>query len=416
MRQKLENLIDRSNALLILLGVYVFLTTFSNTAWYTFSEGMIFYNILKGIRYIIYLLFVILISYKMIKHKYSKESILYLCLIGVLSLIGFKTGNDKSLFFTILFWAAMFGLNSSKVFTCSLCVQGGLLIVTILCAFLGLADNSLLDVERARYSLGFNWANLSPILYLFVVMLYIYKRKDKITIIECIVLEIINVFLYKFTNTKMALIVLTAIIAVILIYKIFSGFKIVLKKVLILCKKLVIVLPAICAFVACWLPIYNVDTWIWQKMNSLLSGRLWQCRNAIFKYGITLFGKEIDVQVYSVINKGQSDQTFFIDSGYLHFAVKYGIIVLILLVGLYSICIWKAYKKEDYFMVCIFIVIAIFCIEDLYFVSAFNIFTIYAFCDDDVFSDIKLLKKLSKPLYVIRNNIDKRKRKHECNG
>lgn len=67
-------------------------------------------------------------------------------------------------------------------------------------------------------------------------------------------------------------------------------------------------------------------------------------------------------------------------------------------------------------MVCIFIVIAIFCIEDLYFVSAFNIFTIYAFCDDDVFSDIKLLKKLSKPLYVIRNNIDKRKRKHECNG
>lgn len=81
-------------------------------------------------------------------------------------------------------------------------------------------------------------------------------------------------------------------------------------------------------------------------MNSLLSGRLWQCRNAIFKYGITLFGKEIDVQVYSIINKGQSDQTFFIDSGYLHFAVKYGIIVLILLVGLYSICIWKAYKKK----------------------------------------------------------------------
>lgn len=265
MREKLENLIDRSNALLILSGIYVFLTTFSNTAWYTLSEGMIFYNMLKGIRYIIYLLFVILIFYKMIKHKYSKESILYLCLIGVLSLIGFKTGNDKSLFFTVLFWAAMFGLNSSKVFTCSLCVQGGLLIVTILSAFLGLADNSLLDVERARYSLGFNWANLSPILYLFVVMLYIYKRKDKITIIECIVLEIINVFLYKFTNTKMALIVLTAIIAVMLIYKIFSGFKSVLKKVLILCKKLVIILPAICAFVACWLPIYNVDTWIWQK-------------------------------------------------------------------------------------------------------------------------------------------------------
>lgn len=411
MREKLGNLIDRSNAILILLGVYVFLTTFSNTAWYSLSEGMIFYKIIKIIRYIIYLMFVMLIFYKMIKNKYSKESILYLFLLGVLSIIGFKTGNDKSLFFTILFWAAMFGLNSNKVFTCSLFVQGGLLIVTILCAFLGLADNSLLDVERARYSLGFNWANLSPILYLFVALQYIYKRKDKITIIECLVLEIINVFLYKFTNTKMSFFVLTAIIAVMFIYKLFSRFKGVLKKVLISCKNLVIILPAICAFVACWLPVYNVDTWFWQKLNSLLSGRLWQCRNAIFKYGITLFGKEIDVKVYSVVNKGQSDQSFFIDSGYLHFAVKYGIIVLILLVALYSICIWKAYKKEDYFMVCIFIVVSIFCIEDLYFVSAFNIFTIYAFCDEDVFSDVSVLKKLSKPLYAISNNIDRRKKR-----
>ena len=72
MREKLGNLIDRSNALLILLGVYVFLTTFSNTAWYSLSEGMIFYKIIKMIRYIIYLMFVMLIVYKMIKNKYSK--------------------------------------------------------------------------------------------------------------------------------------------------------------------------------------------------------------------------------------------------------------------------------------------------------------------------------------------------------
>lgn len=395
----------------IIFGIYVFLTTFSKTAWYTTSEGTAFFSVLKWVRYIFYLFFVFVFLINILRKKYSKEVLVFLSLLLVFSFIGIFTGKDNSLFLTILFWAAMFGLNSSKVFTCSLCVQGGLLIVTILCAFLGVADNSLLDVERARYSLGFNWASLSPILYIFVVLLYIYIRKGRITIIECIVLEIINVFLYKFTNTKMAFIVITAIIAAMFIYKIFSGFKVFLKKVLISCKNLVIVLPAICAFVACWLPIYNVDTWFWQKLNSVLSGRLWQCRNAVFKYGITLFGKEINVQAYSVINKGQSDQTFFIDSGYLHFAVKYGIIVLILLVGLYSICIWKAYKKEDYFMVCIFVVIAIFCIEDLYFVSAFNIFTIYAFCDDDVFLDVTLLKKLSKPLYEISNNIDKRKKK-----
>ena len=416
MREKLRDVIDKGNVLLVLLGIYVFLITFCNTAWYSFSEETIFYDILKIVRYIIYILFIMLIFYKIINKKYSKECLIYLFILSVLSIIGFKTGNDKSLFITILFWSAMFGLSSERVFTCALFVQGGLLLVTIACAFFGFADNTLLDMERGRYSLGFNWPNLSPILFLFVSLLYIYLRKNKITIIECIVLEMINIFLYKFTNTKMSYFVLTTIMAVMLIYKLIPGFRNVLKKILISCKKLVIALPAVCAFLACWLPIDNVDSLYWQKLNSILSGRLTQCRNAIFKYGITLFGKEIDVEVYSVVNKGQSDQSFFIDSGYLHFAVKYGLIVLILLVALYSICIWKAYKREDYFMVCIFIVISIFCIEDLYFVSAFNIFTIYAFCDEDVFSDVSVLKKLSKPLYAISNNIDRRKREHERNG
>ncbi|MER8215040.1 hypothetical protein, partial [Acinetobacter baumannii] len=64
---------------------------------------------------------------------------------------------------------------------------------------MGLADNSILDTQRARYSLGFLWSSLSPILYLFVAMLYIYARKSKMTCIECIALEIINILLYKYT-------------------------------------------------------------------------------------------------------------------------------------------------------------------------------------------------------------------------
>ena len=106
------------------------------------------------------------------------------------------TGKDKFLFFTVLFFGAIYGISSQKLFKCSLFVQGGLLIITIICAFMGLADNSILDTQRARYSLGFLWSSLAPILYLFVCnVIYLCKEKVSMTWIECIALEIINILL-----------------------------------------------------------------------------------------------------------------------------------------------------------------------------------------------------------------------------
>ena len=82
--------------------------------------------------------------------------------------------------------------------------------------------------------------------------------------------------------------------------------------------------------------------------------------------------------------------------------MKYGIFVLVLLVALYSFSIWKAYKNKDYFMIGIFITLSIFCVNDLYLVNAFNVFTIYVFCDDDIFKEIPLMKRLSAWLKNVR--------------
>ena len=184
----------------IVFCVYVFLTTYSNTAWYTFSEGTIGYVLLKIVRYMCYGIFLVGSICKFRKQQYSKEALAYLSLLLILSFIGMFTGKDNSLFLTILFFTFLFGMNSIKMIKYSFAVQGTLLALTIICALLGLADNSILDFERMRYSLGFNWSNLAPILYLFVSLQYIYIRKSKITVLECIVMEVINIILYKFIN------------------------------------------------------------------------------------------------------------------------------------------------------------------------------------------------------------------------
>ena len=53
-------------------------------------------------------------------------------------------------------------------------------------------------------------------------------------------------------------------------------------------------------------------------------------------------------------------------------------------------------KKKDYYMIGIYIMLSVFCINDIHLISAFNIFTIYAFCDEDLFRHVSVLKKISK--------------------
>ena len=402
MGDKIKKGASRNELMVIIcLCIYIFLLTFTNTAWYTFSEGTKVYTIFKLLRYVSYLLLFIVIMADIIKHNYSRETLFYLICLLVFSFIGMFTGKDKALFFYIFLFGAAYSMSINKVVKSAFIVQAGLLLVTAVCAFAGLADNSILDYERSRYSLGFNWPNLAPILLLFVALQYIYIRKNKITVWECIIMEVINILMYKFTNTKMSFFMLSALLAVVIICQLSATMKKLLKKALISFKKLVVIIPAICAFIACWLPLYNPESTIWIKLNSVLSERLWQCRNAITRYGFTLFGRHIDFEVHNVLNGGVSDQTYFIDSGYLHIAMQSGLVIFVLLVLLYVICMYKAYANKDYYMLCIMIVISVFCINDIYFISPFNIFILYAFCDNDTFKEIPLLQKLSKPVGVV---------------
>ncbi|MCI6165145.1 MAG: hypothetical protein MR675_08190, partial [Lachnospira sp.] len=215
---------------------------------------------------------------------------------------------------------------------------------------------------------------------------------------------------YKYTNTRMSFYILSVVVLLMFFGTLSKKFRNMVKKIIIKSSKIVILIPAIGAFIACWLPLYNADSKIWNMLNTVLSGRLWQCKNAIMKYGFSLLGKHMEAETFSVTSIGKQNLTYFIDSGYLHFAMKYGIIVLILLIGLYTIAIWKAYKNKDYYMVCIMSVVAIFCIEDLYLINALNIFTIYAFCDDDIFKEIPVLQKLSKPLEAVNKRFDRIKK------
>ena len=71
-----------------------------------------------------------------------------------------------------------------------------------------------------RYSLGFAWASYAPNLFLFVSMQYMLLRRNKITWLEIIAIELINIFIFLQTDTKMSFLVLTLLVCVMALNRI----------------------------------------------------------------------------------------------------------------------------------------------------------------------------------------------------
>lgn len=67
---------------------------------------------------------------------------------------------------------------------------------------------------------------------------------------------------------------------------------------------MIVLIPVISSVISCMLPLYTANGGVWEKLNTILSGRLWQCKNAIFTYGFSLFGVHMSVDGFTVANKG----------------------------------------------------------------------------------------------------------------
>lgn len=85
----------------LLFSIYVLITTFSTTAWYTFSEGTAFCRALKLIRYAFYVIFALYVIVKLLRKEYSKEALFYFILLFIFSFIGIFTEKINHYFWQL---------------------------------------------------------------------------------------------------------------------------------------------------------------------------------------------------------------------------------------------------------------------------------------------------------------------------
>lgn len=302
--------------------------------------------------------------------------------VSLVLLISYFSKN-KDLIFTLLFLISIRKAEIKKIIKVAVQVY--------FIAFLIVIDLSLLNVlpdwlyfrsNEVRHSLGFFYSTIAIGTYLAILLMYFYIRKTKASLIELMVLETLNVFLYVYTDGRLGFILGTIIILVMALTKIKMLRRFIKEKLNCKLLKYFIYSTPICICILTYIMIYlySQNNSFAIKINELLSDRLLYSYKALVNYGIPMFGKYVKWNGWGglgyVNNTNIGSFVYnYVDISFIRILIDQGSVFTILIIACYTLIIIKYYKEKDYWMVCAIILVFIWStIEPFIFNISKNIF------------------------------------------
>ena len=314
---------------------------------------------LKMIRYFAYAL---LVAETVLYKQFTKKELLYLIGIGAVAVLNayFASFSIPLRFLLVI---GCIGLSPNKVLKQELYIVAFWFFVIVIGARAGIIENWGFGLEsaRPRYCLGFIYPSHTTSLYLALVLLYGYVRKEKMTIWEVLILTAIDLWQYTYTDSRSgtALVILALAAVWLLRYP--------------RIRKLTEFLPLQYTFLTCaFATVLFTILYIYfpgelQGLNKALSSRLSLQSKAMLDYGVTLFGQHINW-----IGNGGSGYTQstggagynYVDSSYIKLLLDQGLVVWLLVISGFCGLSKYAKKAKDNYMIIVLAVLAIYCIVE----------------------------------------------------
>lgn len=275
-------------------------------------------------------------------------------LLGVVTLVFIALNNGYIAGVTIWLGVALFIFAAKninfrlflKIVLVFLCIFYG---SSILLAKFGFILNSVTyrDVF-VRDNLGFVWATWPVHAFLYIVAFYTILRDKKINIIEILILGIINLELYYYTNTRSPFILITVFLMFICINK-YVHFDLVYNRIF---KGMYLLSTPILAFVIYW---FSKNYPNYSQFDKLFSGRISLGYESLELFGIHRFGKKI----FFNTSTGVIGQKYlYVDSAFLQYLLRFGLVSLIIFL-IYTIMFQYRVLKSENTVMCaaVFLVI-----------------------------------------------------------
>ena len=357
---------------LVVLAIYYF-TLFLDitTLSYSFSKAA---TLCKLLRYVCYVYFLLVIYKKLRtldlksyinkiknfdKKQYFVVGVVILALYSiVMNLLLTKNKAWVFLLFTLIY-ASCFDFEDvlNTIFSAQFI---SLILITTLSSFGLMHDYVNMRADGTmRHSLGFGYPTYLSQFLLFMILYYSYKKNFKISPEKLGLYQLLIVFSYFLTDSRTEMLISECILIGIFMNSvgILDKFKNVVeffKKAYATCFPLFpigsYILVMLYGFIFNTMNVNSIIFKIAQKFNHIFSNRLYQTFYDFKRYGLSLFGSNIDLVGYFLTkeNEGTIIRSNFIDNEYMRILFENGWIFFIAFFAIISIVIWHLYKtKKD---------------------------------------------------------------------
>ncbi len=300
------------------------------------------------------------------KYKINRIRLLFILGISVLSLlntVAFSGGISLILILLIVISSEKISLN--KIFSTSIWTIALSHIAIIVCVFLNIIQDSvttrtvgssgLLSGIYLRHNMGFLIHNQIPLTFMLLYLSMIAWKKEKLKLSTNLVVVIANYFLFKMFGSRTVYLIIYMACLFYYIFKICFNTKFQIRKYL---RMLLVwcVFPG-CAFISYFFALtYNKNSKLYFVLDELLFHRISYSNMALQNSKISLLGHGKEAA------SATGSLGYVVDNGYISLGIRFGIIITIIILCIWSYMIYVSLKKQDYYF---FLAILFFAIANL---------------------------------------------------
>lgn len=285
----------------------------------------------------------------------------------------FSTQRQLVLMFAYIYCAR--NIPFAKIARFTLDVSITLVLLVVVSSYFGIVESiSAFKSGRIREYMGFRYALYLPGLLLNMTALWVYLKKDTITVPGTLVWAVANWFVYYQTDSRISFFIAEALLAAGLLMRF-------LPKVVDKLKPLWWLAAGsfgICAAVSLIMTAVYDSSLSWmRKLNSMLESRLRLGHASLEEYGVTFFGQNITWLGNGLDAFGNSvvGTYSYVDCLYVKILQRYGIVFSVAMLVLICWAMYRLYKRKEYHILLICATVAVHCVlDDLSFTVHYNTF------------------------------------------
>ncbi|WP_022760887.1 hypothetical protein [Butyrivibrio sp. AD3002] len=317
-----------------------------------------------------YICLALLVVQIIILQHYNAKEMILLTALSIPMVLGTLNSDYNIMISTWLFIVASKYIDFDKFARIAYIALILMMLLVFYLYFFGwIDDTTIFRGNLLRHSWGYTHPNWLGIRVFQIILLHCYIRRDKLFFIDYAVVFLGAWFVDRVPNCKTAYYALIFFLVALLFGKLMDCFEdgdTFFAKVLIL-------IAIVSNIVSVVLSVINVKAYpVLKAFDTFMSKRFSWCHKTLKYYGITLFGRNIELytrRMNSLVRK------FYVDTAYMAILIRYGIVVFCIFSILYICAMIYLFRARNYFLILIMSLYAVYGImENTFFSMNQNIF------------------------------------------